>query len=347
MANFDVTPEKRAGTRALLRRQFFMNLPKVTQAQVNLAGKTAIVTGSNTGIGLECCRQFLGLGLSRLILAVRSEAKGETAKAELQRAFPRQAIEVWKLDLSLYDSIVSFAERTKSLERLDIVVHNAGVQKMTLEVNKSTGHEEVMQVNYLSAALLTILLLPVLQEKNTPQQPGRLVIVNSDVAAWAKFKERDSVPLLPAFNKPEFFDPQDRYFTSKLLGQFFLSELVKRVPSSVAIVNFANPGLCYGSDLNREAGGVPGAIWSGIKRVLGHSTAVGARALVDAAVNHGSQSHGQYTEDGKIQPMAPIVYKPEGEKIAERLWQETMAEPAFARAAEILRRLSASASASA
>lgn len=301
---FDVTPEKRAGLRAGLHRQLFSKLPKITKSQVNLEGKTAIVVGSNTGIGLECCRQLLELGLSRLVLAVRSEAKGEAAKKDLQQGglFPRQTIEVWRVDLNLYDSIQTFVERTKTLPRLDIVVYNAGVQKMTLELNKSTGHDEVIQVNYLSAVLMTILMLPVLRSKNTPDNPGRFVLVSSDVAAWAKLVERDQDPLLPAFDRPEYFDPQQRYFTSKLLGHFFLAELTRRVPSSVAIVNAANPGLCYGTGLNREAGGVPGAIWAGIKRVVGHSTSVGARSLVDASVNHGAQSHGQYVEDGKIQP---------------------------------------------
>lgn len=305
MPQFDVTPEKRAGVRAVLHRQIFSKLPQITRDQVSLEGKTAIVVGSNTGIGLECCRQFLELGLSRLILAVRSEAKGEAAKKDLQTSgngFPRQTIEIWKIDLNLYDSIQAFVERTKSLDRIDIVVYNAGVQKMQLDLNKSTGHDEVIQVNYLSAVLFTILMLPVLKSKNSSQRPGRFVLVNSDVSSWAKLVERDQDPLLPAFDKPEYFDPQQRYFTSKLLGQFFLSELVKRVPSSVAIVNAANPGLCYGTELNREAGGVPGAIWSGIKRMLGHSTSVGARSLVDASVNHGIQSHGQYVEDGKVQP---------------------------------------------
>ncbi|KAI1499772.1 hypothetical protein F5X99DRAFT_388569 [Biscogniauxia marginata] len=343
MANFDVTPEQRATQGAFFKRQLFSRPPEASPRDVNLTGKTAIVTGSNIGIGLECSRQLLSLGIRRLILAVRSETKGEAAKKELSvgRDVAKQAIEVWKLDLSVYSSVIEFVERTKTLERLDIFVHNAGLVKVSLELNKITGHDEVTQVNYLSTVLLVIRMLPILKEKNSHQQPGRLVIVSSDVAAWAKFEEKDSVPLLPAFDKSGSFDGQDRYWTSKLLGQLFLSELVKRVPSSGVIINCTNPGLCYGSGLNRESNGSGvGTVFGIFKRVVGRSCAIGAWALTDAAVKHGEESHGQYLEEGKVQPMAPIVYTAQGERIAKLLWQETMDELEFAHVSEIVQSLS-------
>lgn len=307
--DFDITPDQRASMGAFMKRQIYSKLPAPSSSRTDLTGAAAVVTGSNVGIGLECSRQLLSLGLSRLILAVRSESKGQDAKADLERGFKASksgktpTIEVWQLDLASYDSITAFSERTKSLERLDIFVHNAGLVKVQFELNKTTGHEETVQVNYLSTALLTILLLPVLKQKNTSEKPGRFVIVNSDTAAWAKFKERDAVPLLAAFDNPDNFAPaQDRYFTSKLLGQLFLSQLASRVPSSVAVVSCVNPGLCYGSSLNRDSAGVAGAVFGVFKRVIGHSIAVGARSLTDAALNHGANSHGQYVEDGKLQP---------------------------------------------
>ncbi|TVY43296.1 Short chain dehydrogenase [Lachnellula subtilissima] len=341
-AHFNITPEKRASHRQLLKRQLWVSPPIAKISEVDLAGKTVIVTGSNTGIGLEIARQLLDVGVSKLILAVRTASKGETAKENLltDRRPSKQTIEVWSLDLESYDSIIALIERTKTLERLDIFVHNAGVQKMDMELHPTTGHEEVVQVNYLSLALLTILLLPVLQSKNTPLQPGRLVITGSDASSMAKFPEQNDNPLLPSFNDPTYFDPQDRYFTSKLLGQFFLTELAKRVPASVAIFNTASPGLCHGTELNRGSDGtMVGFIFGIIKRLLGRSAAVGARNITDAAVKHGMDSHGQYLEDGHIQPMAPIVYKAEGQRIASQLWQETMDDLAFAHVADIVKDL--------
>ncbi|OTA57983.1 retinol dehydrogenase 12 [Hypoxylon sp. EC38] len=341
MAGFDTTPEKRATQRAFMKRQLFSNIPIVTRTEVDLQGKTAIITGSNTGLGLECARQLLDLGLSRLILAVRNESKGENAKKDLLvgRSPDKQVVEVWLLDLTNYESVTSFAERAKGLDRLDILINNAAVSKLAYETSKYTGHEETIQVNYLSVALLTILFLPILKNKNTPERPGRLVIVNSEVASWPKFKERDSVPLLPALDKESNFKLQDRYYTSKLLGQMFLSELTKRVPSTVAVINAPSPGLCK-SSLYREFGGtVIGFLFGIFQNIFARTISIGARTLTDAAVKHGQECHGQYLEDCKIQPLAPIMYKPEGSRISEQLWKETLEELEFAKAADIVNSL--------
>jgi NAD(P)-dependent dehydrogenase (short-subunit alcohol dehydrogenase family) len=210
---FDITPEKRASALEFLARQLFRVPPAWTNKDVDLRGKTAIITGSNTGLGFECAIQLLDLGLSKLIIAVRSEAKGEEAKKLLLAGRdPNKlpVILVWKLDLSSYDSITAFAERAKTLERLDITINNAGLMKKTFEKNPSTGHEETVQVNYLGQALFTLLLLPIIKEKNSPEQPGHLVLVSSDTAAWAEFKAKNSDPLLAGLDNPQLFDGRDQ-----------------------------------------------------------------------------------------------------------------------------------------
>lgn len=286
-------------------RQFWVT-PKVADPkQTRLQNKTGIVTGSNVGLGLEASRQLLDLGLTHLILAVRDETKGQAAKeALLQNTARNVTINVWKLDMSSYESVTAFAKRCQSLPRIDFAILNAGVFKFNLEINKSTGHDEVVQVNYLSTALLTLLLLPILgvTKESTGKPAGRIVIVSSETAAWCKFKEQKSIPLLPAFNDPKMFEMQDRYYTSKLLEELFLRQLVKHVPASVAVVNSVNPGFCYGSGLHREAGGVVGVVFTGFKRFIGRSTSVGARTLVDAAVVQSDESHGQYLGDCVVKP---------------------------------------------
>ncbi|KAL4940695.1 hypothetical protein BDV06DRAFT_17251 [Aspergillus oleicola] len=337
------TIKKRATHAAFLRRQLFGEPPIVSPSEVDLTGKTAIVTGSNTGIGFECCRQLLGLGLSKLIIAVRTPSKGEEAKKQLlseKRAHANCQIEVHQLDLASYDSITAFVEYTKTLDRLDVVINNAAVLKRSFETDPRTGHEETIQVNHLGNSLLVILLIPVLKAKNNPSHPGRIIFVNSDTPSWAKFKEKESIPLLPAFDKKENFDMMDRYPTSKMLGQLFLRELAKRVPSSMVIINQCNPGLCR-SGLSREfSGGLLGFVAFVFHLILARKASVGARSLTDSAVRHGEASHGEYIEDGEVVPMAPFVYKPEGEKVAKRLWRETMDELAFAGVEDILNVLS-------
>ncbi|KAL4783257.1 hypothetical protein BJX76DRAFT_358120 [Aspergillus varians] len=333
--------EKRATQGAFIKRQLFGEPPAISPREVNLSGKTAIVTGGNTGLGFECCKQLLELGINRLFIAVRTPSKGVDAKKQLQSFGKGTAqIEVTKLDLASYDSILAFVEFTKTLDRLDIVINNAGVCKRGFSLDANTGHEETIQVNHLGNSLLVILLLPVLQGKNSPESPGRLSFVSSDTPAWAKFKQQDSIPMLPAFDKKETFEWTDRYGTSKLLGQLFLTELTKRVPSSVAIVNATNPGLCK-SGLDREfRGTLIGQVSRVVQAIIARKSSVGARSLTDAVVHHGAASHGQYIEDGKVVPMAPFVYTPKGEKVGKQVWQEVMDELAFANVAEVVKSLS-------
>ncbi|KAI0159864.1 retinol dehydrogenase 12 [Hypoxylon sp. FL1284] len=299
-----------------------MAAPTFSAAE-DLKGKTAVVTESNTGIGFECARQLLDLGIGKLIIAVRDEAKGQNAKRALLhgRSISDDAIEVWRLDLQSYESITAFAERARGIERLDIAVLNSGVSKQFFDLTPSTGHEESIQ-----------------SIKTSTDQPNRLVIVSSDTASWAGFKEKDSVPLIPALDKKEKFSLTDCYPTSKLLGQLFVTELTKRVPSSVATITMPNPGWCYGTGLGHVPGGTIGErIVSVPKRILGRTASMGARVVTDAAVQHGQEAHGQYIEDCKIQPKAPFIYTPEGERVAKVLWDKIMSELSFAKVEDILR----------
>ncbi|CAI7649389.1 unnamed protein product [Penicillium glandicola] len=341
-SKFDTTPEKQASVPRFFYAQLTVKPAPVKG--VSLEGKTALVTGSNTGVGLETSRQLLDLGLSKLILAVRSDEKGQAAKKNLAagRDLSGDAIEVWKLDQSDYDSVVAFAERTKSLPRLDIVVLNVGIANATRVFNAKTGHDEMIQVNYLSTALLAILLLPVVKEKRAAQGgPSRITIVSSEVAAWTPFKEKKSFPLLAALDQKTKVDPLDRMMVSKLLGQFFLARLASVVPSSVAIINATSPGSVHDSDFNREHDKTfSGAIAKVAMRRMANTATVGARMVTDAAVNHGEETHGEFLSFQKLVPLAPIIYSEEGKKISEQLWKETNEELAFANVDEILKAIS-------
>jgi len=314
MANkFDITPEKQAGQLHFLRSQLTdSKCPPITRQNVDLGGKTAIVTGSNVGIGLECARQLLDLGISKLILAVRSEDRGDEAAKALS-SNPKidtssQKIEVWKLDLSKYESITRFAERVGTLDAIpDIIVLNAGVLKVNPAFNASTGHDEDVQTNYLSTVFLLILLLRIIKTKKpagTALSPPHIALVSSINAHWAKFTQKNADHLLKALDdKNAKWDMQERYGISKLLVLLFLSELVKKIPSSLAIINAPTPGMCYGSQLPRDGkGSLLGLVFGIYLRLLGFPCSVGARTVVDAVVKKGPESHGQYLENGKLRP---------------------------------------------
>ena len=77
-STFTISPEKRTSVLQFFRRQFFVEAPPLTRRDVDLSGQTAILTGSNSGLGLETARQLLDLGCN-VILAVRNTKKGEAA----------------------------------------------------------------------------------------------------------------------------------------------------------------------------------------------------------------------------------------------------------------------------
>ncbi|KIA75779.1 hypothetical protein HK57_00393 [Aspergillus ustus] len=357
-SQYAITPEKEASKAQYFYRQLLVTPRALPRSEVDLTGKTALITGASTGLGLETARQLLDLGLSKLIIAVRDIQKGEAARDSLLRDRPQHGslatceVDVWNVDLAVYGSIQQMAERARKLDRLDIVILNAGVFKASETFNPDTGYENSIQVNFLSNALLLLFMTRILKTKAPGPSPGRLVLVSSDTAAWAQFKERDIIPLLAAFKQGATrttgavvnWNMQERYATSKLLGQIFLTELANRIPGHVVTIVAANPGFCYGTELGREGKMFPllNLFVRAVTRILGRSCVLGARVLVHAACGFADELenvHGQYVEDGEIRPKAPIIYKIEGERIAKRLWEETLSELAFAGVEECIQEL--------
>lgn len=266
------------------------------------------MTESNCGVGLETSRQLLDLGVSKLILAVRDEEKGRAAAADLladRKGTPLDTIEVWKLDLSVYDSVVSFVECVaKTLTRLEIAILHAGFCPAKRIVNTSTGHDEIIQVNYLSTALLAVLLPPVAKPvRHNQPQATRITLSLSEVAAWARFPVGKDVPILAALEAPGQLaeNTNDRKFVSKRLGHYFVNALAKQVSPSVSIINAASAGSIHDSQFNRDIDKTPaGPVVRMVLRRVGNSSAVGARMIKDAAVRHGEETHGQFLSFQKL-----------------------------------------------
>jgi NAD(P)-dependent dehydrogenase (short-subunit alcohol dehydrogenase family) len=280
----------------------FRATPQWPAPGTTLSGKIAIITGSNTGIGYEAALQLLDLKLSHLVMAVRNSAKGETAAAKLRSSHPTARIDVWLLDMSSYASIQAFSRQVQSqLSRIDIVILNAGVKSLSFNLVKSTGHEEVFQVDYLSTMLLALFLLPILKAKGPPAAPAHLTIVNAALTiAAAKFPNRDANPLFPSFDDPKTFS-QENYNSSKLLAHMFLWNLVDYVKADDVIINLADPAWVKGTELLRDA---KGPMWVGLKifETAGRTPRLGASCLVDAVVNKGKESHGCFLMSWKIHP---------------------------------------------
>lgn len=161
---FDIQPKLGKGLRYFFYSQLFVTPAFPTQS---FAGQTVVVTGANVGLGLEAARHFYRLGCAKLILAVRTVAKGEIAKEDIVRSVSSRAdagaIAVWPLDLGSTSSTLAFADRVRAeLPRLDVLVENAGInQKQWCMLE---GYESSIQVNVLNTFLLGLDLLPKLNQ---------------------------------------------------------------------------------------------------------------------------------------------------------------------------------------
>lgn len=262
--------------------------------------------------------------------------------------------------MSSYESIQSFSKRvTNDLHRLDIAILNAGIRQAEFTINPSTGHEETIQVNYLSTMLLAILLLPSLKTKSPKGVPGRLTIVSAALSLVPSLPTVKDAPFLKLFDRPDTFHGNAIYCMSKLLAHAFLYKLVDYVAAEDVIVNLADPAFVRGTDLARGSSGYAKAGLAVFGALTGRTVKVGASTFVDAAVLKGRESHGCFLMSWRVEPYVfPIslcaydivtdtdvfrfnasLYTPEGRQAIEQLWRETMDELEFAGARRILETL--------
>jgi NAD(P)-dependent dehydrogenase (short-subunit alcohol dehydrogenase family) len=207
------------------------------------------------GIGFEAARHFLKLNASRLLFTTRSVKKGEATIRQLlqdpliQTLDPKPQIHAFQLNLHDYKSILSFPETVKSdFERLDILLINAGMSCMHWETSPA-GHEQCLQVNVLSNALLALQLLPLLTRTSTlTGNPSRLAWTGSQSQAINSLENETSLhgedtSILEHFDTQYKFKGIPRYADTKLLSSMFVTELAKRVPSSAVIITIFCPGM--------------------------------------------------------------------------------------------------------
>src|SRR6202453_1825087 len=117
-------------------------------------GRTAIVTGANSGLGLATARELARHG-ARVVLACRNTAKGERALAEIQADAPDAQVELAALDLSSLGSVESFAERFRAdHDGLDLLINNAGLMAPPRGVT-ADGFELQLGTNHLGHFALT------------------------------------------------------------------------------------------------------------------------------------------------------------------------------------------------
>jgi NAD(P)-dependent dehydrogenase (short-subunit alcohol dehydrogenase family) len=230
----------------------------------DLTLKTVVITGANSGIGLETARMLADHGAS-VTLAVRSATKGEAAAAEIGHA-----TEVRSLDLASLESVRAFAADWADAP-IDILINNAGVMYTPLQ-RTADGFELQIGTNHLGHFALTNLLLPNIT--------GRVVTVASNAHKAGRVDLGDLNWETRPYN---FFAA---YNQSKLANLLFTRELQRRLSAvgSPVIATAAHPGYAATELTSHTGSALKGAVMAVSDRVLAQSSVRGALPTVYAAV---------------------------------------------------------------
>ncbi|KAK0443696.1 uncharacterized protein EV420DRAFT_1340640, partial [Desarmillaria tabescens] len=306
--------------------------PVSTVVSADLSGKTLVLTGANTGLGFEAAKHFARMNPARLILTTRDEAKGKKALAEIQADTGFSRAEFWILDLANFGSVVAFADRAdRELERLDILVENAGIAIWDYE--QVEGWEKTILTNNLGPGLLAIRMIPKMLETSRKHSVNpRLVIVASDVHYWTTI-EKDVIAspgILAKLSDKEYCTKevmQHRYLDSKLLNVLFARALQLHLPSSPAItVNSVNPGLCY-SGLGSGGPAEQEEHLRKRREEFAFTTEEGSRQLVYGAVgslDDEEKFRGKYIRMSEVVEESDFVISEDGKIVQDKVWEEML-----------------------
>ena len=184
----------------------------------DLTGRTAVVTGANSGIGFEAARELAAHGAD-VTLAVRNAAKGEEALARIRTEVPAATVSVGSLDLADLASVRGFAEAWSAQhpEGLDLLINNAGVMAIPRRTT-ADGFEMQFGTNHLGHFALTGLLLPAL----IARPRSRVVTVSSGAHRFGRMDLDDLMG-------QRRYQRWRAYGQSKLANLLFTSELQRRL----------------------------------------------------------------------------------------------------------------------
>ena len=277
----------------------------------NQKGRVAIVTGSNSGIGLEAARVLAGKGAT-VVIAVRSLKKGKAAAEKIDAEFENADLHVLELDLASLDSVRNFAESfTKEYSRLDLLINNAGVMIPPYSKTKD-GFELQFGTNHLGHFALTGRLLDLLVKT----KDSRIVNVSGSAHRYGNldFEDLDW--------KKRKYKPWSAYGDSKIANLYFTSELDRKLKANnlSIMTTAAHPGYTA-TELQRNMGF--GAI---LNTLFAQSIPMGTLPTLRAAFDESARGGEFYGPDGFMGMRGyPVEVEPidlaKDKEIAQRLWQ--------------------------
>lgn len=284
-------------------------------AQLRVNDKTAIITGANSGIGFEAAKVLASKGLS-IILAVRNEVKGKSARKEILSHYPEGKVEVRILDVADLASVRAFAGGiAHDFEAIDLLINNAGVMMPPFSKTKD-GFEMQFGSNHLGHFALTALLLPLLSK--TPD--SRIVTIGS-LAHNRGAIDFDNLDGSKEYKAKKFYNQ------SKLANMLFALELDRRLKkhNSKTISIVCHPGISATNIFKVGTKDAPMLLRNLANKYYLQPPEIGALATVYAALEPSLQG-GEYIGPDGIghRKGYPTLETPHpsalDEQVAQHLW---------------------------
>jgi len=296
-----------------------MTAPWTITNMPSQAGRVAIVTGANTGLGYETALALAGAG-AEVIVAARDEAKGAAAVARIAAANPGANARLERLDLASLADVAAFAERIAGAHsHIDVLINNAGVMTPPERRETADGFELQFGVNYLAHFALTARLAPLLRRADAPR------VVN--LSSGAHHMGRIDFDDLQARRR---YRPWAAYGQSKLAMLIFSLELERRsVAAGWGIMACAaHPGYAR-TDLIASGPGVTSLASKfsiALQPLISQSAAEGALPTLFAATSPQAVGGGYYGPGGFLELTGPpkvarVAGRALDTGVARRLWE--------------------------
>jgi NAD(P)-dependent dehydrogenase (short-subunit alcohol dehydrogenase family) len=283
------------------------------------AGRTAVVTGANAGIGLETARVLAGRR-AHVVLACRDPRKGKDAAAAIGSGFPHADLSVVHLDLASLASVREAAVELCALDRIDLLINNGGVMEPPYEQTED-GFELTFATNHLGHFALTGLLLDRMLEI-----PGSRIVTVSSEGHTSGVIDFDDLQSARGYR------PDQAYFQSKLANLLFTYELDRRLRTAGAHTSAlaCHPGIVL-TNLYRTRSRLERAPMSPRLRRLNswlvQSVHMGALPTLRAATDPSAQGGEFYGPPGRGYTGHPVRVesspRSHDEAVQRRLWRES------------------------
>ncbi|XP_038208024.1 retinol dehydrogenase 11-like [Zerene cesonia] len=284
----------------------------VYKSKKRLDGKTALVTGGTSGLGLIIAQDFAIRG-AKVIIACPFEDEGINARKEIIEKSGNQNVVYKYVDLSSLKTVREFAKDILKTEaRLDILVNNAGVG-IPGDFMTEDGINFILQVNYYAHFLLTLLLLPLMRRTGTENDPARIINMSSLTHRIASSHVDD-------YNRTGYRLKLTIYANSKLCLVLFARELARRLVGKNVVINCADPGFAA-TRIYKSGNELLGLIAIGLILLFAKTPYEGAQTAIYMGVDDAGTVTGEYFANCRQIKAHIMAYN---ESNVKKLWEQSM-----------------------